>query len=234
MVKRIDDAVQGRAAEGPRPRSAQRPGRPAERRGRRSPPRSCRRTRLVVYTDGRTEDAKREVRREPRGLPARHARRLPAQPAARRSRTCRWWCWSTAARRRPPRSSPARCRTTSAPGHGHADLRQGLGADHPAARQQHRDQAHDGALLHAERPLDPGEGHHARHRRRRARCAPRAAHARSRPRQAPVERPGQDRGAEAGGEGEARRKQAAPASDPRNDEADRARRTPTTSSSSRR
>jgi carboxyl-terminal processing protease len=27
-------------------------------------------------------------------------------------------------------------------------LRQGLGADHPAAHQQHRDQADDGALLH--------------------------------------------------------------------------------------
>jgi len=47
--------------------------------------------------------------------------------------------------------------------HGPADLRQRIGADHTAPRQQHRDQAHDGALLHAQRALDPGEGHHAGH-----------------------------------------------------------------------
>ena len=35
--------------------------------------------------------------------------------------------------------------------------------------QQHGDQAHHGALLHAERPLDPGQGHLARHRGRRRR-----------------------------------------------------------------
>jgi carboxyl-terminal processing protease len=34
---------------------------------------------LVVYTDGRTEDAKRRYPGQPRGLPARHARRLPAE-----------------------------------------------------------------------------------------------------------------------------------------------------------
>ena len=34
-----------------------------------------------------------QVRREPGGLPARHARRLPAQRCRRRSRRCRWWCW---------------------------------------------------------------------------------------------------------------------------------------------
>ena len=56
--------------------------------------------------------------------------------------------------------------------HGHADLRQGLGADHPAAGQQHRDQAHHGALLHAERPLDPGQGHHPGHPGRRGDASP--------------------------------------------------------------
>ena len=34
--------------------------------------------------------------------------------AGRRSRTCRWPCWSTAARRRRRRSSPARSRTSIA------------------------------------------------------------------------------------------------------------------------
>jgi hypothetical protein len=51
----------------------------------------------------------------------------------------------------------------------HADLRQGLGADDPAAAQQPGGQAHDGALLHAGRPLDPGQGHRSRHRRGRRR-----------------------------------------------------------------
>ena len=35
--------------------------------------------------------------------------------------------------------------------HGRPDLRQGLGADHPAARQERGTEADDGALLHAER-----------------------------------------------------------------------------------
>ena len=67
---------------------------------------------------------------------------------------------------------------------GAPDVRQGLGADDPAARQQRRAQAHDGALLHAVRPLDPGEGHRARHRRRRrSRFA--EPHPRSEPRASP-------------------------------------------------
>ena len=45
----------------------------------------------------------------------------------------------------------------------HALLRQGLGADDPAARRERRAQADDGALLHAVRPLDPGQGHRPRH-----------------------------------------------------------------------
>jgi hypothetical protein len=45
--------------------------------------------------------------------------------------------------------------------HRHPDLRQGLGANHPPADRRHRRQADHGALLHAERPLDPGQGHHA-------------------------------------------------------------------------
>ena len=47
----------------------------------------------------------------------------------------------------------------------HALVRQGLGADHhPARRRQRRAAADHGALLHAVRPLDPGQGHHARYR----------------------------------------------------------------------
>ena len=50
--------------------------------------------------------------------------------------------------------------------HGHQVVRQGVGADdHPACRAW-RDAADDGALLHAVGPLDPGQGHRSRHRRR--------------------------------------------------------------------
>ena len=48
---------------------------------------------------------------------------------------------------------------------GHSLVRQGLGADHhPARLRQRRAAADDGALLHAVRPFDPGQGHHPRHR----------------------------------------------------------------------
>ena len=40
----------------------------------------------------------------------------------------------------------------------HALVRQGLGADDPAARRERRAEADDRALLYAVRPLDPGEG----------------------------------------------------------------------------
>ena len=44
-------------------------------------------------------------------------------------------------------------------------VRQGLGADHhPARRRQRRIGADHGALFYAVRPIDPGQGHHARYR----------------------------------------------------------------------
>ena len=68
---------------------------------------------LVVYTEGRTPDAKMRLTANlqnyarPNGSdPLSSCRRMPA--------TCRWWCWSTAVRPRRRKSSPARCRTTSA------------------------------------------------------------------------------------------------------------------------
>ncbi len=68
---------------------------------------------LVVYTDGRTAGGPDA----PHGVEgALHAprRRLPQGPAGRASRRCRSSCSSTAAPRRRRKSSPARCRTTSA------------------------------------------------------------------------------------------------------------------------
>ena len=73
-------------------------------------------------------------------------------------------------------------------------------------------EAHDRALLHAVGPLDPGQGHRARHRRRRR---PRQPDPRGEPRAAPRDQQGrgrQDRGSREGGHarraaGEARRPQ---------------------------
>jgi carboxyl-terminal processing protease len=56
-----------------------------------------------------------QVHRRARGLPARPGRGHALPRAGGGQEPCRWWCWSTAARPRPPRSWPARCRTTSAP-----------------------------------------------------------------------------------------------------------------------
>ena len=47
----------------------------------------------------------------------------------------------------------------------HPLVRQGLGADHhPAGLRQRRAAADHGAVFHPVRPLDPGQGHYARHR----------------------------------------------------------------------
>ena len=63
---------------------------------------------------------------------------------------------------------------------GRAVVRQGLRADGDAAAGRHRRQDHHRALLHAQRPLDPGQGHRARgvaRRDRRRQRLLRAAHA---------------------------------------------------------
>ena len=113
------------------------------------------------------------VRRVPRQGPDRLERRArrttcnAGTPSPATAPTaCRSSFSSTAARRRPRRSSPARCRTTAAPSCWHAVLRQGLGADHHAGDRRRRDPADHGALLHAVGPLDPEGRHHAGHRGR--------------------------------------------------------------------
>ena len=123
---------------------------------------------LVVYTDGRTEDAKMRLTASPENyLRGATQGRLHHEAAGRRQERADGGAgqrrFGIGVRNRRRRAAGPQARRH----HGHADVRQGLGADHPAARQQHRDQAHDRALLHAERTLDPGQGHHAGHRTRR-------------------------------------------------------------------
>ena len=85
---------------------------------------------------------------------------------------------------------------------GHADLRKGIGADgdrrRRLRRQALRSEDHRGAVLHPERPLDPGEGDHAERRgggdgaAGRSRRGGRPARARSA--KAAAQRAGRDRG----------------------------------------
>ena len=121
---------------------------------------------LVVYTDGRTPEAQMRLSATQGELRAPR-RGLPQGPAAGREEGAD----GRAGRRRHGVGVGNRRRRAAGPqardGARHADLRQGLGADDPAARQQRRPEAHHRALLHAVGPLDPGQGHRARHRRRR-------------------------------------------------------------------
>ena len=104
---------------------------------------------LVVYTDGRTPDATHAPHRLARALHARPRRGLSPRSSRRRQEGAD----GRAGRRRHRLGFRDRRRRAAGPqardGHGRADVRQGLGADDPAARQQRRPQADDGALLHA-------------------------------------------------------------------------------------
>ena len=103
----------GPEPEGHRARPAQRPGRPARGVGRRLGGLPAAATRSSSRPTARSPNRRRSSRPRPSTT---CAAAVPTRCAAcpRRSRACRWWCWSTKARPRPARSSPARCRTTSA------------------------------------------------------------------------------------------------------------------------
>ena len=154
---------------------------------------------LVVYTDGRTPDARmRLARQQGQFLAAR--RGLLQGPARRREEGAD----GRAGRRRHRVGVGDRRGRAAGPQardrHRQPDVRQGLGADDPAARQQRGPQAHDGALLHAVGPLDPGEGHRARHRGRRR---PRQPDPRGEPRASPRDQQGGGRQARRSREGDA-------------------------------
>ena len=92
---------------------------------------------LVVYTDGRTPDAHMRLTASRENYVAPR-RRLPARPAGRRQDGAD----GRARRRRHGLGVGNRRRRAAGPqardGARRADVRQGLGADDPAARQQHR------------------------------------------------------------------------------------------------
>jgi carboxyl-terminal processing protease len=111
---------------------------------------------LVVYTDGRTPDARMRLLASKDNYSRRgddYFKDLPA--AVKKVPMVVLVDGGTAS---ASRSSRARCRTTSARRDRHPDVRQGIGADDSSARQQRRAEAHDGALLHAGGPFDPGQG----------------------------------------------------------------------------
>ena len=144
---------------------------------------------LVVYTDGRTPDARMRLlankdnfsRRGDdyfKDLPAVDQESADGRPGRRRH--------GVGVGNRRGRTAGPQARH----GDGPPDVRQGIGADDPAARQQCGAEAHDGALLHAVGTLHPGQGHRARHQRRRR---PRVAHQGSEPRASPGSRQGRRR-----------------------------------------
>ena len=137
-----------RQAQGLRRRPAQQSGRPA-----RSGDLGLRR----VPGEGRD---RLDARPQRRGDPAlQRARRRPDQEQAGHHADQRRLGLGLRDRGRRAAGPQARDR------HRHALVRQGLGADHhPARLRQRRAAADHGALLHAVRPLDPGQGHLARHR----------------------------------------------------------------------
>ena len=101
---------------------------------------------LVVYTQGRRRESAAEIflAQEER------LRRLSDGGAGQRRQRQR----QRNRRRRVAGSEARRDRR-------HPDLRQRLGADHPAARRSIGPAPDHGALLHSQRPLDPGRRHHA-------------------------------------------------------------------------
>ena len=138
----------------------------------------------MVSTNGQLAESQgRSTRPRPSSTSAAPAPTRCKPPAGGAEERCRWWCWSTKARPRPARSSPARCRTTSAPP---------SWAARPSARARCRRCArcrpdtgaedHHRALLHAQRQVDPGQGHRARRdgstRPPKATSSPRCARAR--------------------------------------------------------
>ena len=118
---------------------------------------------LVVYTDGRTPDARMRLLATKDNYSRRgddYFKDLPA--AVKKVPMVVLVDGGTASASEIVR----RCAAGSQARHGdrQPDVRQRLGPDDPAARQQRRSQAHHGPVLHAVGPLDPGQGHRARHR----------------------------------------------------------------------
>jgi carboxyl-terminal processing protease len=135
---------------------------------------------LVTSTDGRTGDAKRRYMAAPedyqRGTRDDFMKASAGLGQDRADDRAGQWRFRFGIRDRRRRPAGPQTRRR----HGHPDLWQGLGADRAALVKQRRHQADHGALFHALGPLDPGQGHHPRHRGRGIRQRQRFAHPRAR------------------------------------------------------
>jgi carboxyl-terminal processing protease len=114
---------------------------------------------LVVYTDGRTDDAQGQ----PRILLARRQERLPEAPASCNQDGTHdhpgQWRLGFRFRNRGGRIAGSQTFDSD----GNANLWERLGSNHTPAGQQYRHQADHRALFYPKWSIDPGQGNYARH-----------------------------------------------------------------------
>jgi len=117
---------------------------------------------LVVYTEGRTEDAKMRLTAAPENYLRGSGKDDYLKKTSRLNQERTFSCIGKWRLGLGIRNCCRRIAGSQTRGHhGHSDLRKRIGADRTSARQQYGNQADNRALLHTRRSLDSGQGHRA-------------------------------------------------------------------------